>query len=297
MTVAVVASPLPAADAGAVERLAAVAARHDGAQPLNEQTLLHLRGPHDGEWHALADDETGTFVGYAHRSGDGSAEVVVSPVARRRGVGTALVRSLPDDGGLRLWAHERTATADAFAASLGLTPIRELYRMRREADSAPGLPTPRWPDDVAVRTFQTGVDERAWLELNARAFADHPEQAGWGPDDLADRLSQPWFDPDGFFLAVDRRDGRLAGFHWTKVHPVHAARPAHGEVYVVGVDPSYQGTGLGKALTVAGVRHLHDIGLSVVELYVDAANTTARELYRGLGFADVAVDVQYAPAR
>ena len=46
-------------------------------------------------------------------------------------------------------------------------------------------------------------------------------------------------------------------------------------------------------LTIVGVRYLHDLGLPIVELYVDGTNTKARELYDRLGFSQAAVDVQY----
>ena len=92
--------------------------------------------------------------------------------------------------------------------------------------------------------------------------------------DLDARMAEPWFDPAGFLLAVDAAD-RILGFHWTKVHPRHGDHPAIGEVYVVGVTPEAQGTGLGKALTVAGIRHLQDQGLHAVMLYVDADNVPA----------------------
>jgi mycothiol synthase len=280
----IVFSPLPETVAREVTELARTAAESDGVAPLNEHTLLHLYGRHEGERHALVRDG-GRLVGYAHLGADGSAEVVVAPDARRRGIGTALVRSLPAG---RVWAHGRIDGVDAFAGRLGFEPVRELFRMERDAASAAALPDKPLPQGIGVRTFRPGEDDEAWLALNAVAFADHPEQSAWGPVDLAERLAQPWFDPDGFFLAQD--GDRLAGFHWTKVHPGGV-----GEIYVLGIDPEYQGTGLGKALAVIGVRHLHDSGLRVVELYVDGTNTAARAMYEWLGFRIAAVDVQYAP--
>jgi len=43
----------------------------------------------------------------------------------------------------------------------------------------------------------------------------------------------------------------MAGFHWTKIHTSADAGEPTGEVYVVGVHPAEQGSGLGKALTLA----------------------------------------------
>ncbi len=291
MQLSVVLSPLPATDADAVEELADDAAREDGVAPLNEHTLLRLHREHAGDRHLLARSQDGRLTGYAFLE-DGQAELVVRPRQRRRGVGTALVarlRELTGDG-VTIWAHGGLEAAAGFARAAGFTVIRELFRLRRDAEQAPPLGDPPLPDGIVIRTFEPGRDNATWLRLNRRAFADHPEQGAWGPDDLADRLAQPWFDPAGFFLAEDTRAGRLAGFHWTKVHP---GPQRHGEVYVVGVDPAYQGSGLGKVLTVIGVRYLHDRGLRVVELYVDGTNIKARELYDRLGFRQAALDVQY----
>jgi mycothiol synthase len=107
-------------------------------------------------------------------------------------------------------------------------------------------------------------------------------------------MAESWFDPKGFLLA-ENTDGELLGFHWTKVHPRHGDHPAIGEVYALGVTPSAQGMGLGKALTVAGIRHLQDKGLHAVMLYADAGNTAAVALYHSLGFVRWDVDVMYGP--
>src|SRR6202035_5571677 len=121
----------------------------------------------------------------------------------------------------------------------GLARIRALFQLRMSLAAVPGT-GPVFPAGVTVRTFVPGKDEAAWLAVNQRAFAHHPEQGSWTMEDLRLREAEPWFDPEGFFLA--ERDGRLVGFHWTKVHQPEAGADAPiGEVYVVGVDPGQQG--------------------------------------------------------
>ena len=302
MTLEAVPSPLPPATAAAVTELARSAAQSDGVHPLSERTLLHLDGEHPGDLHVLAyEGDPGTIevtglqsarnlIGYGALAPDGSAELVVAPTARRHGTGTALLRMLLDHGGdrTRVWAHGRLPGSDELANRLGLKVARELYFLRRTRAS---LPDPVWPEGIAVRTFVPGQDDAAWLKVNSQAFADHLEQGSWTAADLAERLQQPWFDPNGFFLAVNSSTGALAGFHWTKVED------GVGEVYVVGVSPASQGLGLGKALTLQGLHHLQEErDLDTVVLYVDGTNTAARALYASLGFTTAALDVQYAPA-
>ena len=58
------------------------------------------------------------------------------------------------------------------------------------------------------------------------------------------REAEPWFDPAGFLL--HERDGRLAGVLLDQAASTRRQDPALGEIYVIAVDPDFQGLGLGK---------------------------------------------------
>ncbi|MDM8086212.1 mycothiol synthase [Cellulomonas cellasea] len=293
--------------AEAVRALAARAHDADGVAPLSEQPLLWLADPAAPVAHLLVERPGGpeapggALVGYAQLDlgapGAASAELVVDPAVRRRGIGRGLLgqaHALAESaGGLRVWAHGDLPPAQALARAAGMAPVRELWQMRldlRTADPEPGAASspqpPQMPDGVTVRTFVPGKDEDAWVALNARAFADHPEQGRLTRADLLAREAEPWFDPEGFWLA--ERDGRLLGSMWTKV-----AEPGVGEVYALGIDPDAQGLGLGGALTRLAVAALRERGLGAVELYTEGDNEPAIRTYARAGFTRSAVDVMY----
>jgi mycothiol synthase len=295
---------LSGADIADVQALVAAATEVDGTAPLSEHVLLHLRHGGDAEAAHLLARDGDELVGFAHLDltdpvAGGAGELVVHPEHRRAGLGSRIVQELLDRAGrsevaagrLRLWAHGEHPGAVALATTLGFTQARVLWQMRRSL-LAP-LAEPHLPEGVRLRPFVVGADEREFLRVNNAAFDWHPEQGGWDLDQVKLREAEPWFDPNGFLLAVDA-DDRLLGFHWTKVHGDggHSHEPI-GEVYVLGVDPSARGMHLGAALTLAGLRHLRDRGLRQVMLYVEADNDAAVRVYRDLGFTRWDTDVSY----
>jgi len=317
----ITAGRLSPAQTTGVLALAEAAQAADGVAPLSEHVLLHLRydgsdpktpenpktpessatpespGPGQDRDLVLAVDDQ--IAGYAHldlapgaAGTDLSGELTIHPDRRREGLGLALVRALTAEAAghpVRLWAHGDLPAAARLARAAGFDRFRALWQMRRPLGDP--LDQPRFPPGTALRTFRPGQDEDEWLSLNRRAFAEHPEQGAWTRHDLELREQQPWFDPAGFFIA--ERDGAMAGFHWTKVHGPEDAPAGIGEVYVVGIDPGERGTGLGRALTLAGLGYLRDRGLTDAMLYVDEDNVPAIRMYEGLGFERWSTDAMY----
>ncbi|MFJ3220375.1 mycothiol synthase [Kitasatospora sp. NPDC086801] len=313
-------------------RVLADAQAVDGRAAVSEQGRLRLRSSdtsrpgvsHFIEVEVEVEADTGTeadiegkqsgaaVVGYgqlevqegpaANPAANPAAELVVDPAARGRGLARPLVDAVLGEAhragrdAVDFWVHGGHPAARHLAGRYGAELVRELRQMRRTGPQTEAVAV---PEGVELRTFRPGEDDAEWLRLNALAFAHHPEQGSWTEQDLAERLAEPWFDPAGFFLAT--RDGKVVGFHWTKVHPATATESALGEVYVVGVDPAEQGSGLGRALTAAGLRHLTgsdasgagERGLETVLLYVDADNPAAVRVYERLGFTIHEVDLMY----
>jgi mycothiol synthase len=282
---------LTAEQADLVRALAAHAEATDGIDPLNEEARFALRD--DSGEHVLLTSVPGTVSGYLQwQPAYGTAQLVVDPAHRRRGLGTSLLAALDDRPATvtgatshvnGIWAFGDLPAATGFATANGLAPSRSLLIMER---SLAGSTAPDVPEGLSLRGY---TDADAWqlLAVNGAAFAHHPEQGVLDADGLAARMAEPWFDPAGLILAFDA-DG-LAGFHWTK------QVGDTGEVYVIGVAPRAQGRGYGKVLLQAGLAHLRDAGSERVLLYVDSAEEVAVRMYESAGFGVARRDVLYAP--
>jgi mycothiol synthase len=277
----------------AIDRLLAAAEAADRREPLSDQHRLDLVAGGGEGFAAVVASDDGRPIGYAqvsHGNCSSTVELVVDPTHRdaQGALGTELMTEALEvvrragGGPVHWWVFDATADDGELARRLGLTIGRELLQMRRD------LPTDL-PYTVTTRPFVPGVDEAAWVEVNNRAFADHPEQGGWTIETLRRRQAESWFDPEGFRL--HERDGRLAGFCWTKLH-LHTDPPL-GEIYVIGVDPDFQGLGLGRELTLAGLDSIARRGVKFGMLYVDAANAPALAMYEQLGFTVHRTDRAY----
>ncbi|WP_149361614.1 mycothiol synthase [Lolliginicoccus suaedae] len=299
--------PLDSDDQDDVAAVLGAARAHDQADPVSEQGLRALAEEIVSRNIALLDD--GRIIGVATvrwENGTANIELVVHPGERRRGAGSVLLGAASAIGkhGAQVWSHGDLPAARALAQVRGLARTRELLQMRRPlGEGSKPLPAPVAIEGARIMSYADSARDatldREIVRVNNAAFAWHPEQGGWSVRDVVERRGLPWFDPRGLFLALDAGDAcqdnadRLLGFHWTKIHAAEGDQPAMGEVYIVGVDPAAHGRGIGRALTLEGMRYLQDKGLPMVSLYVESDNLAALRTYEKLGFERFFTDVAY----
>lgn len=248
----------------------------DGQPPFSDQSLVELGS---GDRVLLGGEYSAALVSPTE------FELAVAPANRNTGLGTELLRRVTTEHpkSSLAWAHGDHPAARALASKFGFRPIRVLLQLRA-SDLNPVAIKPSL-DSFSLRSFRPGIDEQAWLDLNARAFASHPEQGKMTLADLAARQAEDWFNPEDFLLLF--RGESLVGFCWLKV------AGEVGEFYAVGVDPGLQGAGIGVRLMIAGFARLRAQRVRIAELYVEADNLPAMTLYRKFGFEEYSRDVQY----
>ena len=263
--------------------IASAAEAVDHVAPLNEATLMALAAGDPSRIDLSSEDAV------AIAFGDAPVEIVVDPTVRRQGRGRELIDQLLAAGETQFWAHGDLPGAHALAAAAGLRTERTLLVLRRDVSPVQDCPA---PDGVTIRP-STPADVDGVVAVNGRAFATHPEQGAMDRADFERRASAAWFDWAGLFVA--EHAGAVVGFHWTKIDPSTGSGQGAGigEVYVVGVDPDQQGTGLGTALTARGLQHLIAADVSAINLYVEGDNAPALAVYQRLGFVEHARDVLY----
>lgn len=326
----IVTDELRPAQRPAVDLLLERTRAHDGVAALDEAALFALHAERaDGTLHLLLSDpssdspvspgspgssdssessDSPRVLAYASVLRDGTAQGAVEPGARRRGLGSQLLDAVlerrPDAG---IWAHGALDASVAFLRERGLEPVRELLTMRRVlgqgADAAAAIPA-REPRDSAIEldAFDPARDADAWVRVNARAFADHPEQGRLTRADLDERMAQSWFRAED--LHVARRGDELLGFVWVKREEAEGPEGTSGsqgasdaEIYAVGTDPEAAGQGVAGALLSRALRALAVDVVGAATLYVEGDNTAALGLYEHLGFDVSGRDLQFRRAR
>ncbi len=79
---------------------------------------------------------------------------------------------------------------------------------------------------------------------------------------------------------------KIIGYCWTGIGGggKEAGSDRKGRIYMIGTDPDYRSRGIGKRVLLAGLAHLRNRGVQVVELTMDSENKVAYALYQSIGF-------------
>ena len=157
--------------------------------------------------------------------------------------------------------------------------MRHILKLHRSLTSE----IPKVPHNFEITTFNPKFHKEEWLALNNKIFANHPDQGNWAMADLENRIAESWFDPEGFFIAIEKK--KIIGFCWTKIHHDFVNQDPIGELYVLGVDPDSHAKGIGKSLATTALIYLKQKGLNQAMLYVDAMNFSALNFYKKIKFS------------
>ena len=263
------------------------ASAHDGVSLVSDQALAEAQSGRrqsfavEGE----AQDGSRALVGVVILA-DEEFDLIIDPVHRNRGFGgcaldlTVSQRQRP----LRVWVHGEQPQAASLLTSRAFQPVRQLLEMHLEP--VPREPTlsvpPQLPEGMRLTTF-TREDAPAWIALNARVFAEHPEQGSLTLQDLEQRMSEPWFRAEDFALLWVGHE--LIGYCWLKI------QDAHAELYVIGIAPEYSGQSLGALLLDEAISRVR--GCDRFSLFVDGDNLPARKLYESRGFTVARISRQW----
>ncbi len=178
---------------------------------------------------------------------------------------------------VELWSRPTSTPVERVIENLKSQLTRHLFQMRCETEIST-------LDFVDQSVPFTPDDRETLIEINNLAFADHPDQGNMTVERFERIASEPWFEPDG--IRLWKVEDRIAAFCWTKIHD----KPPLGEIYVIGVDPTFQGRGIGTLVTTSGIHWLAHKQQRAVMLYVEADNIAAVKVYERLGFKTVRVD-------
>jgi mycothiol synthase len=213
-------------------------------------------------------------------------DLLVHPDWRRRGLGTALLSHAVERAGalgaehIGAYARDAHPAAAAFARRHGFQPVAAFCDLRAGPEIAP--PPPRWPDSLAVVTYDQRADPTLLLQALNRCYAGQ-----WGHHtvtaaDLATFL--PQWQPDGIFLAL-APSGEVAGI--VRAELPHADSNGHAAAHIdaPGVVPEFRHTDLRSALVLAAFHWIRDAGCAEVGLLSWGDDDRTISLYQSLGFA------------
>jgi len=175
-------------------------------------------------------------------------------------------------------------------SKLGFQPVRRFLELRLELADI-DLPDVDFGAS-SCRRLKHGEEDKL-TQIQNRSFID---TWGYNPntvEEIAYRINLTNCSPEDAALVYENE--KPIGYCWTKMELAAGttASEGKGRIYMLGVDPSYRGRGIGRKALLTGLRYLKNRNLKIAELTVDSENTVACALYRALGFGIRTISLWY----
>jgi ribosomal protein S18 acetylase RimI-like enzyme len=139
---------------------------------------------------------------------------------------------------------------------------------------ARSLPRPQLAPGFTIRPLAGLGEVDAYAAVHRRAFESMSMTAAW----RARTLDMPQYDPELDLVAV-APDGQLAGFCVGWATPERRV----AQIEPFGVDPAFQGRGLGRALLLEMLGRFKAHGAEHAQVETDSGRTPARHAYTAVG--------------
>jgi mycothiol synthase len=257
-----------------------------GADPLDNVFVAHQSGALVGCAIASVETAIGRAVG----------EFGVIDSARGQGVARLLLAALEARGAAagvavhQVNVHHSNKMLSTFMKAAGYDQIRTFNELKYrpapaylEGDYRP------LPDGVSLRAFESGSDEVSLASVQNAAFEGSFGFAPNTPEQIAGYVAMRG--APGDILIAEDVNGDVIGYVWTSVS--EGDDEISGMIEMTGVRPDQRGRGVGSAVIAAGLRHLRERGVGVIDLEVDGENLSARRIYKDLGFKKVGEQLWY----
>jgi mycothiol synthase len=173
----------------------------------------------------------------------------------------------------------------------GFEPVRSFLNLEKDqSDRAEA----ELPATVKLGCFSPG-EEVLLAEIQNRTFA-----GTWGfcpnsPEEIKFYLDFTDCRLEDILMVRSKKENKVVGYCWPHLLERGGTNQCliHGRIHMCGVDPAYQGQGLGKALLCRGLSDLVAKGVRSVEITVDRENRFALSLYKSLGFKKISTNTWF----
>jgi ribosomal protein S18 acetylase RimI-like enzyme len=153
-----------------------------------------------------------------------------------------------------------------------------LFSLPLRGPAAPSLSPAYLPEGFAIRALAGVQEVDAYVAVHRRAFASTSMTAAW----RARTLRMPGYMPE-LDLVATAPDGRLAGFCVGWLAPERQV----AQIEPIGVDPEFQGLGLGRALLLEMLCRFAAYGAEQAIVETESSRLSARGFYEVVGFRPI----------